>query len=88
LRHTAASWLIASGADVQTTTSVPGHSSGNVTLGIYSHLVAGMQQAAVANIDARLDTGTAGKSHGHRMASVEQIGSEVETRRPTKKPVK
>jgi integrase len=74
LRHTAASWLIASGVDVHTNASVLGHSSGNVTLGIYSHLAAGMQQSAVANIDARLDTGTAGNSDGHRTATGDQIG--------------
>lgn len=42
------------------TASVLGHSSGNVTLGIYCHFVAGMQQAAVANIDAGSVLGPAG----------------------------
>lgn len=87
LRHTAASWLIASGVDAQTTASVLGHASGNVTLGIYSHLVAGMQQVAVANIDARLETGMAGNSQGHRMATVEQIGPKAESKRAKKKAV-
>jgi integrase len=54
LRHTTGSWLIASGVDPRTAASVLGHSSPMVTLGIYSHLVVGMQKAAVAHIDDRL----------------------------------
>lgn len=73
LRQTAASWLIASGVDAQTTASVLGHASGNVTLGIYSHLVAGRQQIAVANIDAAARNGHGGKfsgpPNGHRGAN-------------------
>jgi integrase len=56
LRHSCGSWLIASGVDVQTVASVLGHSSPNVTLGVYSHLVAGRQAAAVGHIDAMLAT--------------------------------
>jgi hypothetical protein len=58
-----------------------------VTLGIYSHLVAGMQQAAVANIDARRETGTAGNSQSHRMATVGQIGLKAESKRAQKNAV-
>jgi hypothetical protein len=44
-----------------------------VTLGIYSHLVAGRQQIAVANIDAAARNGHGGKfsgpPNGHRGAN-------------------
>jgi hypothetical protein len=46
--------LIASGVDPRTAASVLGHSSPTVTPGKYSHLVAGMQKAAVAHINERL----------------------------------
>jgi hypothetical protein len=46
-----------------------------------------MQQVAVANIDARLETGMAGNSQGHRMATVEQIGPKAESKRAKKKAV-
>jgi integrase len=55
LRHTTGSWLIASGVDPRTAASVLGHASPLITLSIYSHLVVGMQKAAVANIDDRLN---------------------------------
>ncbi len=55
LRHTTGSWLIASGVDPRTTASVLGHASPAITLSIYSHLVVGMQKAAVAHIDDRLN---------------------------------
>ncbi len=64
LRHTTGSWLIASGVDPRTTASVLGHSSPTVTLAIYSHLVAGVQKAAVANIDDRLNPSAAKRSKG------------------------
>ena len=56
LRHTTGSWLIASGVDPQTVASILGHSSATVTLGVYSHLVVGMQKAAVVRIDERLSS--------------------------------
>jgi integrase len=55
LRHTTGSWLIASGVDPRTAASVLGHSLPMITLSIYSHLVKGVQTAAVAHIDERLN---------------------------------
>ncbi len=54
LRHTAATWMIGGGVDVRTAASVLGHASPNVTLAVYSHLIAGAQAVAVATIDDRL----------------------------------
>jgi integrase len=54
LRHTCASWMIGGGVDVRTTAGVLGHSSANVTLAIYSHLLAGAQTKAVEVVADRL----------------------------------
>jgi integrase len=40
LRHTAASWLLASGVDVVTVAAILGHSSPVATLSVYGHVVA------------------------------------------------
>lgn len=47
LRHTAATWLLAGGADVRTTSSILGHADASTTLRIYSHVVSERQRAAV-----------------------------------------
>jgi integrase len=58
LRHTAASWMIASGIDVRTVASVLGHANANITLTVYAHLVEGQQANAVATIEQRLSGGS------------------------------
>jgi len=55
LRHTTGTWLIASGVDPRTAATLLGHSSPMITLSIYSHLVKGVQKAAVAHIDEPLN---------------------------------
>jgi integrase len=55
LRHTAASWLLASGVDVRTVGGVLGHSTAATTLSVYAHMVEGAQAAAVAKIDEALE---------------------------------
>lgn len=47
LRHTAATWLLAGGADVRTTSSIMGHADASTTLRIYSHVVNERQRVAV-----------------------------------------
>lgn len=47
LRHTAATWLLAGGADVRTTSSIMGHADASTTLRIYSHVVNERQRAAI-----------------------------------------
>jgi integrase len=59
LRHTAATWMLVSGVDVRSTAGVLGHSTASTTLGIYAHVVASAQAAAVATIDERLRAATA-----------------------------
>jgi integrase len=50
LRHTTASWLIQSGADVKTLQSVMRHSDIKLTLQRYGHLFPGSEAAAVSRI--------------------------------------
>jgi integrase len=54
-RHTTGTWLIAAGVDYRTASAVLGHANPSVTLGVYSHVVAGAQQKAVDLIGERFD---------------------------------
>ncbi len=54
LRHTAATWMLVGGVDARTTAGVLGHSTPSTTLGIYAHVIASAQAAAVATIEDRL----------------------------------
>lgn len=47
LRHTAATWLLAGGADLRTTSSILGHSDASTTLRIYSHVVSERQREVI-----------------------------------------
>ena len=47
LRHTAATWLLAGGTDLRTTSAILGHSDATTTLRIYAHVVSERQRAAV-----------------------------------------
>ncbi len=71
-RHTAATHLIVGGTDVRTTASVLGHTTPNVTLAIYAHLVADVQRAAVERLGAKLESISA---EGNRMATVTPIAT-------------
>jgi integrase len=65
LRHTCASWLLASGIDVVTIQQRLGHATPVMTLNTYSHILAGAQSQAAAKLGAILErvdkakTGTA-----------------------------
>lgn len=54
LRHTAATWMLIGGVDARTTAGVLGHSTPSTTLGIYAHVIASAQAAAVTTIEDRL----------------------------------
>lgn len=54
LRHTAATLLLARGINPKVVSEMLGHSHVSVTLGIYSHVMAHMQQQAAAAMDAAL----------------------------------
>jgi len=68
LRHTAASWMIASGVDVRSVPSVPGHANANITLSVYAHLVEGQQAKAFASIEQRL-SGASLSAYQHEEAT-------------------
>jgi integrase len=57
LRHSHASALIASGADIVTVSRRLGHSSPNVTLSVYSHLFSKDDAMVVDAIDAVFENG-------------------------------
>ena len=50
LRHTAATWLLAGGTDLRTTSAILGHSDASTTLRIYAHVVHDRQRSAVEMI--------------------------------------
>jgi integrase len=54
LRHTHASQLLRLGVPVKVVSERLGHASASITLDVYSHVLPGMQEAAVAKIDAAL----------------------------------
>jgi integrase len=54
LRHTAASWMLASGVDVSSVARILGHSTPSTTLGIYAHALPTSDSQAIATIDERL----------------------------------
>jgi integrase len=54
LRHTAASWMLASGVDVASVARILGHTTPSTTLGIYAHVMPASGAQAIATIDERL----------------------------------
>lgn len=54
LRHTAASWMLASGVDVASVARILGHTTPSTTLGIYAHVMPASGSQAIATIDDRL----------------------------------
>jgi integrase len=54
LRHSTGTWMIANGADIVSVQKVLRHSKASTTVNIYAHAVAGLQEKAVATIDASL----------------------------------
>jgi integrase len=54
LRHTAASLMLAGQVNPKVVSEILGHASVRITLDIYAHVLPGMQQSAVAALDAAL----------------------------------
>ena len=54
LRHTAASMMLSSGVPVHIVSQILGHSSPNVTLGTYAHLMPGDQETAMRTLEKAL----------------------------------
>ena len=65
LRHTAATLLIGSGVDVRTAAAVLGHANASVTLGVYSHVVAGAERSAIDILASRLERALGADRKGH-----------------------
>ena len=84
-RHTAATQLIAGGVDIRTTASILGHTTPNVTLSLYAHVVEGAERAAMDLLEGRLE-----KMRVHRDDASDEIGRAREWHAPatqaTKKP--
>jgi integrase len=74
LRHSFATWLIASGVDVATVSKLLGHSAITTTLRVHAHTLKGAEKTAVGNIDAVLSTCTRNE-YGYRMATAEGLAS-------------
>jgi integrase len=61
LRHAHATHLLASGVHPKIASERLGHSKVGITLDLYSHVMPGMQDDAVAKLDAALKAAMAGK---------------------------
>jgi integrase len=61
LRHANATHLLASGIHPKIASERLGHSKVGITLDLYSHVMPGMQEDAVAILDAALKAAMAGK---------------------------
>lgn len=51
LRHTHATLLLLAGTDIKTTSERLGHSSINITLNVYSHVLAEMDRTAAVDVE-------------------------------------
>ena len=60
LRHSHASQLLRQGVPVKVVSERLGHASASITLDVYSHVLPGMQQAAVEKIDAMFGAAVGG----------------------------
>lgn len=54
LRHTFATWLLSSGVDVGTVSSLLGRSAASTTLNVYGHVIVEKQRDAVRIVDRLL----------------------------------
>ena len=78
-RHTAATQLIAAGIDITTTAAILGHTTPNVTLALYSHVVEGAERSAMDVLADRLEKmrdlvpTIEENSDGNRMATAQDL---------------
>jgi integrase len=63
LRHTFGSHLIAAGVDLKTVCTLMGHSSINVTVDIYGHMLEGSNRDAIARLEQALGSKTVAEEH-------------------------
>jgi integrase len=68
LRHSAATLLLASGADVRTVAGILGHASPKMTLDVYGHVVAGLASRAIDGLGQTLALAQARRSGGEHRA--------------------
>ncbi|HEY5339393.1 MAG TPA: tyrosine-type recombinase/integrase, partial [Candidatus Aquilonibacter sp.] len=62
LRHTAATWMLSSGADVLAVQQILGHAAASTTLNIYGHAVAEAKTRAAGLVAAALRVAVGGES--------------------------
>lgn len=66
LRHAHATHMLANGVHPKVASERLGHSKVGITLDLYSHVLPGMQEAAVAKIDAALQAAAQVRRHWNR----------------------
>jgi len=82
-RHTAATQLIAAGIDITTTAAILGHTTPNVTLALYSHVVEGAERSAMDVLADRLEKmrdlvpTIEENSDGNRMATAQDLKKKI-----------
>ncbi|UCG54544.1 MAG: tyrosine-type recombinase/integrase [Dehalococcoidia bacterium] len=64
LRHSYASLMLAAGVHPKVVSEALGHSAVAITLGIYSHVTPGLQEAAARQLDAVLPAGVGSAARG------------------------
>lgn len=65
LRHAHATHLLANGVHPKVASERPGHSKVGITLDLYSHVIPGMPEDAVATVDAALKTALRNRAETH-----------------------
>jgi integrase len=74
LRHTFASLMLLRGAKPKVISEALGHSSVAFTMDVYSHIIEGMQEDAMALLDEVLPAGVSRKNNGNLTAILSKVG--------------
>jgi integrase len=74
LRHTFASLMLLRGAKPKVISEALGHSSVVFTMDVYSHIIEGMQEDAMALLDEVLPAGVSRKNNGNLTAILSKVG--------------
>ena len=75
LRHTFASLMLMRGAKPKVISEALGHSSVAFTMDVYSHIIDGMQQDAMALLDEVMPAGVSGRSNANLTPTLHNLST-------------